>query len=127
MELTKYAQAIKNELAMELAKQGSSLEEFEHALANVNTGEGVFKIANDSSALISKYMDQGISRGLSDMGSLPGLAIKGSLAGGALAGLTFDEMDKSVDQVNRALQRERQKVDLIRKITNNLKKEHGIE
>lgn len=126
MELTKYAKAIKEELSMELRKQGSSLEEFEQALKNINTGEGVFKLAAEGGNLISKYVDQGLSQGLTSIQGLPDLAFKGSLAGGALAGLTMDEMDKSVDHLNSVLNKEREKIQLIKRITNNLKKEHGI-
>jgi hypothetical protein len=113
MELTKYAQAIKGQLSEQLKKQGSSIQEFEQALQNINTGEGVFKVA---SAVAPEF-------GLT---SIPELAFKSSLAGGALAGLTADEMDKSVDSVNKALEREREKVNLVRRLTSNLKKEHGL-
>lgn len=122
MELTKYAQAIKNELAMELAKTGSSLHEFEQALSNINTGEGVFKVAQDSGGILNSYMN----KGMDFAGGVPELALKSSLAGGALAGLTLDEADKSVDVLNKSLEREREKVNLVRRITNNLKREHGL-
>lgn len=111
--MTKTAQAIKVELELMLNKQGSSLAEFEQALQTLNTGEGVYKVAADLAP----------SFGIS---SIPELAIKGSLAGGAMAGLTMDEMDKSVDSLNKALDREREKVTLVRQITNNLKREHGL-
>ena len=122
MELTKYAQAIKNELAMELAKNGSSLAEFEHALGNINTGEGVFKVAREGGGLLQSYLGKGVDLA----GSLPEFALKSSLAGGALAGLTLDEADKSVDVLNKSHERERDKVNLVRRITNNLKREHGL-
>ena len=122
MELTKYAQAIKNELAMELAKTGSSLHEFEEALGNINTGAGVYKVARDSGGMLSSYM----GKGLDMAGGLPEFALKGSMAGGALAGLTLDEADKSVDVLNKSLEREREKVNLVRRITHNLKREHGL-
>ncbi len=111
--MTKTAQAIKAELSLELQKQGSSLKVFENALQNLNTGEGVLKVAENLAPSLS-------------LASLPELAIKGSLAGGAMAGLTMDEMDSSVDSVNKALQRERDKIKLVRQITNNLKREHGL-
>lgn len=120
--MTKYAQAIKTELAFELAKKGSSLEEFEKALQSINTGDGVYKVAKDSGDILGGYM----GKGLSFAGGLPEMALKGSLAGGALAGLTFDEMDKSVDSLNKSLEREREKVNLVRRITQNLKREHGL-
>ena len=125
MELTKYAQAIKNQLRDDLEKAGHSLEEFEEALQNINTGEGVFKVAQISEKLIEK------TAGITDMaaGALKGLpeyALKGSLVGGALTGLGLDEMDKSVDSLNKSLEREREKVHLVRRITENLKREHGI-
>ena len=124
MELSKYAQAVKSELAFFLEKQGSSLEEFEQALQNINTGEGVLKIAKE---LNKSFKDRIIDRGFDvASGSLPEMALKGSLAGGALAGLGLDEMDKSVDFVNKALAREREKVHLVRRLTQNLKKEHGF-
>lgn len=111
--MTKTARAIKAELALQLQKQGSSLQLFEEALQALNTGEGVYKV---SEALDPSF---GIT-------SIPELAIKGSLAGGAMAGLTMDEMDKSVNSVNKALDREREKVNLVRQITENLKREHGL-
>jgi hypothetical protein len=113
MEMTKTAQVIKTELELQLKKQGSSLEEFEQSLQRLNTGEGVYKVAAELAP----------SFGLA---SIPELAIKGSLAGGAMAGLTMDEMDKSVDSLNKALDREREKVKLVRQLTQNLKREHGF-
>lgn len=109
--MTKYAKAIKNQLREELAKTGSSLEEFESALQNINTGEGVFKIAAEAGGML---------------GGIADIALKSSLTGGALTGLGFDEMDKSVHSVNKALEREREKVNLVRRLTSNLKIEHGI-
>jgi hypothetical protein len=159
MELTKYAQAIKTELAMELAKQGSSLEEFEQALQNVNTGDGVYKVAAEAGKMLGGMggkgfgatfggtvggitggmfggpggaaMGAGLGAGAGGfMGdlltSMPELASKASLAGGALAGLSLDEMDKSVDTLNKALEHEREKIKLVRRITENLKREHGL-
>jgi hypothetical protein len=124
MELSKYAQAVKNELALTLQKQGSSLAELEEALQNINTGDGVLKIAKD---LGPSFKDKMIDRGFDiASGSIPEMAFKGSLAGGALAGLGLDEMDKSVDALNKALDSEREKVHLVRRITQNLKREHGL-
>lgn len=113
MEMTNTARAIKLELAMQLAKQGSSLENLEQALSSLNTGEGALKVAEELGSSFS-------------FSSIPELAIKGSLAGGALAGLTMDEMDQSVSALNTSLDREREKIKLVRQITNNLKREHGI-
>jgi len=122
MELSKCAQAIKDELILELQKAGSSLREFEEGLANINTGEGVYKIAKDGGSILNSYLDKGMGMA----GSIPEVALKGSLAGGALAGLTLDEADKSVDVLNKSLDREREKVNLVRRITNNLRREHGL-
>ena len=122
MELTKHAQAIKDELALELAKTGSSLLDFDQALSSINTGEGVFKIASDSGGILNSYLN----KGMNFSGDLTEMAMKGSMAGGALAGLTLDEADKSVEMLNKALDREREKVNLVRRITQNLKREHGL-
>jgi len=122
MELTKFAEAIKQELEVELLKAGSSLVEFEHALQNINTGEGVLKIAVDGNRII----DNMITGGMSSAGSIPELAFKGSLAGGALAGLTLGEMDKSVESLHKALAKEREKINLVKRVTQNLKREHGL-
>lgn len=111
MELTNYAKAIKAEMSLQLQKQGSSLENFEKALKSLNTGEGVYKVAEEASGMLF---------------GLPEMAFKSSLAGGAMAGLTLDEMDKSVDSLNGSLDRERQKVNLVKRITQNLRREHGI-
>ena len=113
MEMTNTAMAIKAELEMQLAKQGSSLENLEKALSALNTGAGVFKVAEELGPSFS-------------LSSIPELAIKGSLAGGALAGLTMDEMDQSVNTLNASLDREREKIKLVRQLTNNLKREHGL-
>ena len=124
--MTKQAKAIKAELTMELAKQGSSLESFEKALQSINTGEGVLKIAKEANQMLGGYMTKGVDLGLGTLGSIPEMAIKGSLAGGAMAGLTLDEMDQSVESLDKALAREREKVNLVRRVTENLKREHGI-
>jgi hypothetical protein len=125
MEMTKFAQAIKQELSMELNKQGYTIDDFEQALRNINTGEGVFNVVKMGSAIMTK------EAGLTDMASdalsfLPEAALKTSLVGGAAGGLSFDEMDKSVDHMNKSLDREREKIKLVQRITQNLKREHGI-
>ena len=127
MELTKYAQAIKNQLSFELSKSGSSLEEFETYLENLNTGEGAYKVAAITTKLLAKEAAPGpVDMAYDFAKGLPEFAMKGSLGIGAAAGLSMDEMDKSVDSVNRALDREREKVTLVRRLTENLKREHGI-
>ena len=123
MKLTKYAQAIKAELAMELEKQGHTLEEFDRMLGSLNTGEGVLKVANVSMNILG---DTFAKPAMNMLGDLPEFALKSSLAGGAVTGLTMDDMDSSVDSLNKALEKERQKVHLVRRLTANLKKEHGI-
>lgn len=121
--MTKYAQAIKAELAMELAKVGSSLEEFEQHLQGLNTGEGVLKAAEIGSDVLASNF---VRPGLEIAGSIPEMALKSSLAGGAISGLTLDEMDSSVDSLNKSLDREREKIKLVRRITENLRREHGL-
>lgn len=123
MELTKYAKAIKAELELTLKKQGGSLEEFEKTLASINTGEGVFKFAADMEPSLSSRL---MGSAMNFTGDLPELALKGTLAGGAISGLTMDEMDQSVDGVNKALARECEKVVLIKQLTENLRREHGL-
>ena len=123
MKLGKYAQAIKNQLEEELSKQGSSLAEFEDSLQNINNGEGVFKVAMFG----EKMIEQGVGKGMGMIGGLPELAFKSSLTGGALAGLSMDEMDSSVDSLNKALAREREKISLVTRLTHNLKREHGLD
>lgn len=119
MESSNYAEAIKTQLAVELAKQGSTLEDFEKNLKALNTGEGVLKVASAEAAMISP-VTEGIRQA-------PGLVFKSFAAGGALSGLALDEMDSSVDILNKALDREREKVRLVQRITQNLKREHGFE
>lgn len=169
MKLTKYAKAIKNQLSFELQKQGSSLENFEQILQNINTGEGVYKFAEETLGLFkqanqdkakeqSNFLQSkpfgalggafGGTLGFLGAGPLGGVAgaaigqsagnvlgaipeametgLKGSLAGGALAGLGVDEMDKSIEIMNKALEKEREKLNLVRRVTENLKKEHGL-
>jgi len=126
MEMTKYAQAIKAELAIELEKQGSSLLALEESLKSINTGEGVLKTALLGTDLLRRYSTKGIDLAADNLVDFPDLALKGSLAGGAMAGFTLDEMDRSVQGIDKALEREREKVNLVRRITANLRKEHGI-
>jgi hypothetical protein len=163
MELTKAAQAVKNELQMELSKQGSSLVDFELILKNINNGEGVYKFAAEAEKLTGMAKGVGSTGGTLGgalgatlgfgmggpvggmvggalggtagagighvMGAVPDaveLGLKGSVLGGALGGLTLDEMDKSVESLHKALEREREKITLVRRITQNLKKEHGL-
>jgi hypothetical protein len=118
MELTEYSSAIKNELALELAKNGHTLEDFENGLASLNTGEGVLKVATIEAGLLPGV--------LSGVQQAPGLIFKTFAAGGALGGLAADEMDSSVDELNKSLDREREKIKLVKRITENLKREHGL-
>jgi len=92
----------------------------------MNTGEGVLKIAKLGDDMLPKYMNKGIDSAVGGIADLPDMALKGSLAGGAMAGFTLDEMDQSVDSLERALAKEREKVQLVRRVTENLRKEHGI-
>lgn len=108
---------------MQLSKQGSSLEEFEAGLRKLNSGEGVLKVASELN-LMNDYLLRPMA-GVA--GSLPGLAFNASAAAGSAAGLTFDELESSVLDLNRALDREREKVHMVRKLTDNIKKEHGLQ
>jgi hypothetical protein len=123
MKLSTYGQTIKNELAMELAKCGSSLERLEESLQKLNTGEGVLKTASELN-LLQDFVAKPLA---GTLGSLPGLAFNASAAAGSAAGLTFDELESSVLDLNRALDREREKVHMVRKLTDNIRKEHGIQ
>jgi len=121
MKLTPYAKIVKAELSMNLEKIGSSIAQLEENLRNLNTAEGAIKVAVDANML--NQFAGSIAGGA---GSIPGLAINASAAGGAVAGLTFDEMENSVLDLNHALDRERQKVHMIRNLTAKLKQEHGL-
>lgn len=118
MKLTKIAKAIKSELALELAKQGSSLEELEKNLKALNTGEGVYKLASGDGLLQNLLVNP--------LTNLPSMALNASAGGGAVAGLTFDELEQNVKEMNHSLEREREKLRMIQTLTANLKKEHGI-
>lgn len=118
MKLTKTAKAIKSELALELAKQGSSLKELEKNLKALNTGEGVYKLAAGDGLLQNMLVNPLVN--------LPGMALNASAGGGAVAGLTFDELEQNVKNMNHSLEREREKLRMIQTLTANLKKEHGI-
>jgi hypothetical protein len=122
MKLSKYAQMIKAELALEMAKRGSSLSHLEKGLESLNTGEGVLKVASELN-LLQDFIAKPLAGAMT---SLPGLALNASAAGGAAAGLTFDELEGSVVDLNRALDREREKVNMVKKLTQNLKKEYGL-
>lgn len=118
MKLTKLAQVIKAELALELQKRGQSLQALERGLQSVNTGEGVYKLAGNDGLLRDMLINP--------LTNLPGMALNASAGGGAVAGLTFDELEQNVLGLNSSLEREREKVRMIQRLTHNLKKEHGI-
>jgi hypothetical protein len=122
MKLTPYAKIVKAELAMELEKIGSSLEEFEKNLSTLNTAEGAIKVASD----VNLMHEYALKPAMGMASGLPGLAFNASAAGGAVAGLTFDDMENSVVELNKALERERQKVHMVRTLTHRLKQEHGL-
>ena len=121
MKLTPYAKIVKAELSMNLEKIGSSVSQLEENLKNLNTADGAVKVAADVNML--NQFAGALAGGAT---SLPGLAMNASAAGGAVAGLTFDEMENSVLDLNHALDRERQKVHMIRNLTAKLKQEHGL-
>jgi hypothetical protein len=119
MKLTKIAKAIKSELALELTKQGNTLQDLEKSLNNIDTGEGVYKLAGNDGLLQSLVVNP--------LTSLPSMALNVGAGGGAVAGLTFDELEQNVKQLNSSLDREREKLKLIQTLTANLKKEHGFK
>jgi hypothetical protein len=114
MELSKYAQAIKSELVFELQKIGYTISDFEHALQNLNTGQGVLKTAGITEDLMNQAK------------SLPETVFKTSIGAGALGGFTMDDMESSVDRMNKAISNEKAKLELIQRLTNNLKRDHGL-
>ena len=115
MKITKYGEKIKLELAVELAKMGASIFDFEDALSKINTYEGVEKTAMFGEKILENAA-----------AAAPEALMKATLAGGVVSGMTFDELDKSVEEANKALLREQQKINLVRRMTNNIKKEHGL-
>jgi hypothetical protein len=119
MKNTKYGEKIKLALATELQKIGLSIFDLEDALSKLNTTEGISKTADIGGKLIDN-VTSGAATGI------PEALIKATLAGGVVSGMTFDELDKSVEETNKAILREQQKVNLVRRMTANIKKEHGL-
>lgn len=119
MKITKYGEQVKVNLAIELEKLGSSIFELEHALSNLNIPEGIHKIAFLGSKLISDVSTDVVK-------TAPEALLKATLAGGVVSGMTFDELDKSVEETNKALLKEQEKINLVKRMTENIKKEHGL-
>jgi hypothetical protein len=119
MKLTKYGENVKIGLAIELEKIGSSIFELEHALQNLNTVDGMKKMAFLGEKLLSEVSTEAIK-------AAPEALLKGTLAGGVVSGMAFDELDKSVEEANKAILKEQEKINLVRRMTENIKKEHGL-
>jgi len=129
-QLTPIAAAVKQELALALEKEGSSLLELEEALSTLNTGDGVFKLAQLAPKMLEKSALFSIPIGPKEIGSLlevPQNIGKHFVMGGALGGLAMDELSKSVGQNNDSLDSEREQVQRIRRLTANLRREHGLQ
>jgi hypothetical protein len=122
MKLTKIAEEIKKTLTLELAARGVTPMEFEEKLASLDSGEGVLKVAIDLN-LLQDYVGK---PALGAIGQLPSFALNASAAAGAAGGITFDELENGVVDLNKTLDREREKVQLVRRLTENLRKEHGL-
>jgi hypothetical protein len=122
MKLTKFAEELKEAFILELAAHGISPGAFEESLQRINTAEGSMKVAQDLN-LMQDYLIRPTSAAL---GQLPGMALNAAGAGGIAAGITFDELERGVVDLNHALDREREKVQMVRRLTHNLKKEHGL-
>jgi hypothetical protein len=119
MNITKYGEKIKIALATELQKIGLSIFDFEKALQGLDNPEGISKTADIGSKLLENVSTSATT-------GIPEALLKATLAGGVVSGMTFDELDKSVEETNKAILREQQKLDLVRRMTANIKKEHGL-
>lgn len=114
---------LKANFAVNLEKQGSSLLELEDALANMDKTASAEKAAELLKlAFLDKLDPMGMASGVAGgAGKLYGLGVA---SGGFLGGNALDTADKSVDADNEKLRNLKDKVKLLRKLTQKVQQEN---
>lgn len=116
---------IKVGLAQHLEKQGSSLEEFEQSLANLNTMEGVSKTANFLESIGNLGSDA--VKGIGGMAAkAPELALLSALMVGSAGGAGVYGMGKHMEDQDKKFADKEQEAQRIRSLTDRLKSDYGI-
>lgn len=112
-------------LAKRLEKQGSSLAEFEQTLANINTAEGVIKVAN----ILESLADMGGSAVKAVGGAaarLPEIGLLSALLTGSIAGTGAYAIDNHLGNQDKKLNEKKQESDRVRMLTERLRQDHGL-
>lgn len=135
-------QQIKEALRASLEKNGHTLQEFEQALATINTAEGILKCAElmKSAAgeagdyTIATLLGKGLNGLGSTLGAIPGaigsvanLAGTGAIMAGTGAGLGAYGLKKHLEGQDKSLDRRRMDGDRLEMLMKRLGAEHGLK
>ena len=127
MELPDSAKLVKEALATLLEKEGRSIYDLEDALMGLGTGKGVVEFAKVASCITKEaFFTFDTAKLLGSVGDVAAAGVKLPVGLGASAGLIASEASDYNRALYNALDKERQKVEMLRNVTANLKREHGI-
>ena len=112
-------QIVRNTLALNLMKQGHTLDDFESALSRLNTGEGVLDVVK----MASGTMPDPVGGALSLAGNI-GLPL--TMGTGGLIGLGVDAAEGKVRQQNMKLHELRQNIEMLKRMKHNAQIEHHL-
>jgi hypothetical protein len=127
--MNKIAEEIKDYLTLKLAEQGKSVVDFENELQQLNTLAGAEKVASSlAGAAVSPLgFLGGVPGGVGSVTSgYMGAALPLSFGVGAAGGSLLAGADRSLDEMNEALDAERKKLEYIHNLRKALEAEHGI-
>jgi hypothetical protein len=113
---------VKNTIILNLEKQGYSIHDFEDALSNLNTGEGVLQVTK-LAAIAGNPITDTINGATSLVG---GTFLPVTMGAGGLLGLGVDAAEDGVRSQNKKLNELRRNIDIMKKMKNNLAIEHGF-
>jgi len=133
--MNKIAEEIKDILTLKLAELGMSVMDFEKSLHNLNTGEGVLKVADTLDGVSSQsplpaaaagyaLAGRGGNKSSGNLYTQYGLPL--TVGAGIMGGTILSRADNDLEDLNSSLDSERKKIDYLRNLKRNLEVEHGI-
>lgn len=110
-------------ISQHLEKQGSSLDEFETSLSNLNAAEGAVKVAELMQSMLEMEKNAGIWDLLK---SIPEMGVTSAIGLGSMAGAGLYGLQSSIDGQDKDINKRKAEVDRIKTLTDRLKQDYGL-
>jgi len=110
-------------ISQHLEKQGSTLEEFETSLSNLNAAEGAVKVAELMQSMLEMEKNAGIWDLLK---TIPEMGVTSAIGLGSMAGAGMYGLHSYIDNQDKDVAKRKAEVDRVKTLTDRLKQDYGL-